>query len=217
MEPFTIRYIFTFPDSSKEKHELKINRKTLILEEYAPDYLPEWTRLEFHQCRNCPLSPEDYPRCPAATNLVRLLSNSHKKISFDTIGLEVTTPDRTITCDISSQRALSSLIGLILATCGCPHTGFLKPMARFHLPLANPEETTYRAASMYLLAQYFRKKKNMETDLMLDGLKEIYNNLHMINVSIADQIRDVHEGDSPVNALIILDYFAHTIPQAIAG
>lgn len=146
MEPFTICYTFTFPDSTKEIHELHINPKTLLLEGYAPDNLPDWTRLGFHQC---------------------------------------------------------------------PHTDFLKPMARFHLPLANPEETTYRAASMYLLAQYFRKKKNLETDLQMTGLKEIYNNLHGINVFIANRIRDVHEGDSPVNAITILDYFAHTIPEII--
>jgi hypothetical protein len=34
----------------------------------------------------------------------------------------------------------------------------VKPMARFHLPLASEEETIYRATTMYLLAQYFLRE-----------------------------------------------------------
>jgi hypothetical protein len=42
-----------------------------------------------------------------------------------------------------------------VATSGCRYTAYFKPMARFHLPFANEEETAYRAISMYLLSQRF--------------------------------------------------------------
>ena len=59
-----------------------------------------------------------------------------------------------------------------MATSGCPHMDFFKPMARFHLPLANAEETVYRATSMYLLAQYFLQREGKEADMELEGLKK---------------------------------------------
>jgi hypothetical protein len=72
-------------------------------------------------------------------------------ISYDTIRLDVTTRERFISQDTTAQRGISSLLGLLIATSGCPHTRFLRPMARHHLPFASCEETLYRAASMYAL------------------------------------------------------------------
>ncbi|MCP4400992.1 MAG: hypothetical protein GY801_27310 [bacterium] len=47
-------------------------------------------------------------------------------------------------------------------------------MAHFHQPLANVEETIFRATSMYLLSQYFAKQEGKEAKFELDGLEEIY-------------------------------------------
>jgi hypothetical protein len=76
-------------------------------------------------------------------------------------------------------------MGLIMATSGCPSLSYLKPMARFHLPLATAEETVYIATSMYLLAQYFLQKEGHKADLNLEGLLEIYHNIELINQAIA--------------------------------
>jgi hypothetical protein len=46
-------------------------------------------------------------------------------------------------------------MGLLIAGSSCPYTHFFKPMARFHLPFANKDETLWRAAATYLLARYF--------------------------------------------------------------
>lgn len=72
------------------------------------------------------------------------------------------------------QRGLSSLLGLILATRDCTYTRYFRPMARFHLPLASEEETIYRAASMYLLAQYLRANDGKQVDINLTRSAEIY-------------------------------------------
>ena len=56
--------------------------------------------------------------------------------SSERIRLEVTTTDRFVAQDTSAQKGISSMMGLIIATSGCPHTAFLRPMARFHQPLA---------------------------------------------------------------------------------
>ena len=73
---------------------------------------------------------------------------------------------------------------------GAPHTAFFKPMAAFHLPIANAEETLYRAASMYMLGQYFVHKKGGEADLDLVGLVKVYEDLEILNVHLAKRVRE---------------------------
>jgi len=107
------------------------------------------------------------------------------------------------------------MMGLVIATCGCPHTAFFKPMGRFHLPLASNEETLFRATSMYLLAQYFLKMEGRHADLELEGLTKIYQNMQIVNVAIANRLRSTSMSDSSINAIIILDNYAKSLPYAI--
>jgi hypothetical protein len=88
-------------------------------------------------------------------------------------------------------------------------------MARFHLPLADTAETIYRATSMYLLAQYFKKKNGKEGELDFSGLEIIYQNMQILNASIAQRLRDSTQTDSSVNALVLLDVFAQSLPFAL--
>ena len=109
------------------------------------------------------------------------------------------------------QRAISSILGLIMATSPCPHTEFLKPMARFHLPFASEDETVYRTTSMYLLAQYYRSKKGMAFEMGFNDLVPIYKNLETINKALADRLRAAIKQDATVNAIILL----HLLSQAV--
>jgi hypothetical protein len=68
---------------------------------------------------------------------------------------------------------------------------------------------------MYLLAQYFKKKKKKIPDFNLNGLNKIYHNLHLVNTSLAHRLRNASPTDSTVNALVLLDIFTKTLPNAI--
>jgi hypothetical protein len=107
------------------------------------------------------------------------------------------------------------MLGLVIATCGCPHTVYFKPMARFHLPLSTEEETIYRAASMYMLAQYFLEKKEKTVDKELQGLRQIYINIHLVNSTIVSRLRVASKTDSSINSIIMLDMFAKAMPYVI--
>ena len=106
---------------------------------------------------------------------------------------------------------VSSLIGLLIATSGCPFTDFLKPMVRFHLPFATEEETLWRATSTYLLAKYYLKKKGYDPEIELKGLSEIYENIGLVNVAIIKRLQAATEKDSTLNALVVLDVFATSL------
>ena len=214
-QTLNIRYRFLFPNGREEIVEVKIDKLTM---ESLPDNSgnpPDWCRLDFHQCPNCPLNVATHPYCPLAAGLVKLMAAHHDVLSHDEVEMEATTPERVVSKHTTAQRAVSSLMGLIMATSGCPHMAFLKPMARYHLPLATEEETIFRAVSTYLLAQYFRHKHAQSTDLDLENLKKIYAEIRIVNVAMASRLRTVSEQDSAVNAVILLDIFAKTLPYSI--
>ncbi|MCF6178811.1 MAG: hypothetical protein L3J63_05405 [Geopsychrobacter sp.] len=215
MKPLTFEYQFRLNNGAEETYTLNLDSDSLLLQDNLPDKLPDWARLDNAKCSNCPLTTAEYPYCPAAANLVKLVENCNDLISCEQINIEVITPERKTSYYTSAQRGISSIMGLILATCGCPHTSFFRPMARFHLPLSNSEETTYRAVSMYLIGQYFEHQQNRPADLDLKGLVTIYEQVRIVNRSMATRLKGVSDEDATVNALILLDTFARSIPYAI--
>ena len=215
MNTIAIQYCFRLPDNSSEDFKLELNPNNLELTGNIPQSLPAWTRLDFHQCPHCPLDVVTDPYCPLAANIVNIVQKFDGLISYDKIRVDVITQERRISQHTTAQKGISSMMGLVIATCGCPHTAFFKAMGRFHLPLASNEETIFRATSMYLLAQYFLKMEGHHADLELEGLTKIYHNMQIVNVAIANRLRSTSMSDSSINAIIILDNYAKSLPYAI--
>lgn len=210
-----IEYIFTLADGFQEILDLRLDDRTLDLLNEIPAELPSWTRLDFYQCPHCPLTITGFPHCPLAIHLVNIVKGFHHLSSYDPIQVEVITAERRVLLETTAQRAIGSLMGLIIAVSGCPHTTFFRPMARFHLPLASEDETVFRATSSYLLAQYFLNNQGEKPDFELKGLKKIYENMQIINTTIAQRLRAATETDSSVNAIILLDLYAKAMPYVI--
>ena len=215
MKTISIQYYFTLADGSREFFDLCLDAKNLELLIDAPDNLPAWTQLAFHQCPNCPLTPETHPYCPVAANIVSIVKRFDRLLSYEELHVVVVTEERVVSQDTTAQKGLSSLMGLVIANSACPHTAFFRPMARFHLPLASIEETICRAASMYLLSQYFLKQEGQDADLELNGLKKIYDEIHTVNIAIAGRLRASSNTDLSANAVILLDLYAMAFPFAI--
>lgn len=215
METISIQYRFTLRDGSQKVFNLLLDKQKLELLDYIPENVPAWAYLDFNQCPNCTLSTQTTQYCPLAVNLVNIVESFKHLISYEEINVEVVTEERTVSRKTTAQNGICSLMGFVIAVSGCPHTSFFKSMARFHLPLSTKEETVYRATSTYLLAQYFMKKMGQKADLKLDGLKKIYQNITVINTSVAERLRAASKTDSSINAIILLDVYAHAIPFVI--
>src|SRR5215510_10843729 len=149
---------------------LNLDPATALFSDPPPDNLPEWTRLDFHQCSGCPLAIGESPRCPAAVRLASVIDRFADLVSYDQIKVTVETEERSISAQTSAQQGLASLIGLVLAASGCPQTVVFRPMARFHLPFSSEVETTYRVASMYLMAQHYASREGRSRDVDLKDL-----------------------------------------------
>jgi hypothetical protein len=208
-------YIFIFPDDKRNKFLIRLDSKTL---NYIPDKKNkrfEWAKLENEKCKNCTLESKTTPYCPIALNLLDILPTFVNANSFEKVNVMVKTLERTYSAKTSVQNGLSSMLGIYMVTSGCPIMSKLKPMVRHHLPFATVEETVFRAASAYLLGQYFKHKKGQKADLDLKGLIKIYNEIQKVNLGMADRLRSLRSKDANINALIILDVFAKELPSNI--
>lgn len=215
MNEFSIAYEIRFGDGNHETFTLRLDASTLQLQQDTESTYPHWTELDHHRCPNCTLHSSSHQHCPAATSLTPLVGTFANVLSYDEVRVAVRTDERIISGDMPAQRAISSLMGLLMAVSGCPIMAYFRPMARFHLPFASERETVYRAASMYLMAQYYLRQDGRVYDEGLDGLRAIYEQVGRVNRAFAERLRAASHEDSTVNALIILDTQAMTLPWAI--
>lgn len=217
MGTIDVRYVLRLSSGEEKVFDLHFDERSLDLVKEIPQDPPPWTDLAFHQCPHCPLNAEIHHYCPTALGMIDIVNGCTRLTSFENIHVDVVTSQRVVSQDTTAQKAVSALMGLVMATSGCPHMAFFKPMACFHLPLATIDETIYRAASMYLLAQFFLKKQGREADFELTGLTSIYENVETVNSAMARRLRDAMDNDATVNALTNLDIFAKTVPFTVEG
>lgn len=208
-------YRFLFEDGRLEVFEVRLDAATLEPLNPIPKHPREWTLLESNKCSHCPLDELEHPHCPLALRLQPLTDRMSGVTSIDNVEVTVTVYERNITRSATAQEAISSLMGIITATSGCPHTVFFKPMARFHLPFANTRETFYRASSMYMLGQYYRWQAGKNVDMELDGLLNFYSQVAKVNKGIAERLRAERREDGTVNAVVLLDMFVKSMPVLI--
>ena len=208
-------YIFNIPDKDELRFHIALDSKTL-------DYIPPatvqtapWAALENEKCANCPLNSKQHKYCPIALNLVSILPCFTDIYSYQETTVSVHTSIRSYQTKTTLQRGLGSMLGIYMVSSGCPVMAKLKPMVRYHLPFASIEETVFRAASTYLLGQYFKHKNGQKADWSLSDLVHIYEEVQKVNMAIAERLRSVPAKDANINALIVLDVFAKELPMNI--
>jgi hypothetical protein len=215
MSKLVLKYRFTFPDSSERTFVLEMDRDTAELTPSSHTNLPAWTELGFNQCSGCPFEASKVERCPAAVHLSAVIDGFEDLVSYDTVRVTVESEERSVTATLSAQQGLASLMGLVMASSGCPKTAVFRPMARFHLPFSNESETAYRVAAMYLVAQHFAERDGQPADLALKHLERVYRGVHAVNRGMAQRLRAATRQDAIVNAIVLLDVYSSLVPAAI--
>lgn len=215
MSQTNIRYRFQVPGVADATFNLHLDDDTGLLAAPPTAEPPGWTALEFRQCPNCPLASDTSPQCPVAQRLVDVVPRFEPLVSYDQLTVIVETPDRTVSARRDVQAALSSMVGLIMASSGCPHTSFFRPMARYHLPLSNENETTHRVMTNWLLAQHLRASQGQSVEPGFDGLIGVYEQLQQVNAALTQRLRAAGRTDSTLNAVVLLDLFALLVPAGL--
>lgn len=210
-----IRYHFTTDDGHHFDYTLQLDPDTLAHRNPPPAFPPDWTKMTNGKCHPCDGNHGYAPYCPAALSIVEVVETCGDMLSYAEVDVTVEVGGRTVSKHTTVQKAISSLLGVHIATSGCQSMALFKPMARFHQPFASQEETLFRVASSYMLAQYYVHQDGHDHDMNFDGLYEAYEKVHEVNMHLAEIMRDVSDGDANMNALVLLDVFAVTFPLAL--
>ena len=215
MEIHKIQYKLIFADGAEKLLELHLRADNLTTVAWAPANPPEWAALDNHKCRNCPLSSEKHAYCPAALNLASLTEDFDKLDLLDTVKLIVKTSDRAVVVSATVQKALGSFIGLLMATSGCPHAAYFRPLARFHLPLATEAETIYRAITSYAMTQFMNRQEGKDSDASLEGLVDIYADLEIVNTALSARLKTSDHDGAVAKSLMEWDVFSGMFPMRV--
>ncbi len=202
------RYHFKFENGTEKIFEIKLDEENLSIQNTIPAPLPEWASLNVSKCENCPLSQESVPFCPTAASIVGLTRSFSEVMSIEPAEVMVESSARNYYKKVPAQQGLFSLLGIYMATSGCPVTQKLRPMVRHHLPFSSSSETIYRVLTMYLAAQYYRMRKGLAPDWELHDLIRFYEDIQKVNVGFSQRLRQAVKEESLTNAVVMLDTLA---------
>ncbi|HTV63930.1 MAG TPA: hypothetical protein VMH30_15325 [Verrucomicrobiae bacterium] len=204
----TIEYEFKLRDGTTKQFFVRLQKPSLHFITEHTTMVRHWTKLTHHQCPNCPLSPETHHHCPIALNLVDVIESFKDSLSIEEAEIIIRSESREYHKRSTVQYGIGSLMGLYMVTSGCPIMDKLRPMVYTHLPFSSLEETLYRAASMYLFAQYFRARDGGTPDWKLEDFAKIYEAIATVNQSFTKRLLSINPRDASLNALVGLDCFA---------
>jgi hypothetical protein len=197
-----IEYVFTMGDGKVLNYKINFSRPWADMLEKS-DY-PVWTELDFKQCGNCPLDPEEYSHCPVAIDAKEIFLGFREILSSSVANVRVITPEREYFKRCDAQTGLRALIGFVMATSQCPILSKMRGMAHYHLPFASIDEIVFRVSSSYLLSQYYLHQEGGEPDWELKGLKKYYKDLLTLNYDFLQRIRIASEAHSNLDVLSTL-------------
>lgn len=168
--------------------------------------IPTWVNLDYCQCSNCPLNTSEHVHCPAAVAIVPVIQAFQAEDAYQKVDVTVTDERRSYHKNTTLEESLRSLLGLKLATSGCPLLSQLKPMAKHHLPFASTDEFIMRSVESYLLEQLFARRDGRTPDWDLKGLVERNQQLQLVNQALWQRIHAECRGDS--NLKVLLSFFS---------
>ncbi|TNE74703.1 hypothetical protein EP331_01040 [bacterium] len=206
-EKLYFNYTFVLEDGTSKSFTIDLDPDTLDIQVEHSTF-PDWTRLEVSQCPNCPLTKEVTPYCPIALNMKHITEFFSGLFSYELADVTIVTPDRIYKKRVAIQDSLSSLMGIVMVTSGCPVLDKLRPMVRNHLPFASIKENLFRVISMYFMAQYMRSRKSLKPDWTLEGLADIYDEIKIVNQTFCERLGRLFEKDANLNAIVILNCLA---------
>jgi hypothetical protein len=211
-----IKYQFDFSDGRQRVYDIQLDAQKILFQSKRTTPLPAWTKLENSQCSHCPLVAATSPHCPIAANLADLVEAFSDEISHTKTKVTVTTDERQYIKETDVQTGLYGIVGIIMATSGCPKMNFLKPMARFHLPFSTADETIMRSIGFYLIRQFVEKKSGADFDVELKGLDQHYADIQKVNQGIAARFKNIiKSGDASRNTVTTLDCFSKLLSMAL--
>ncbi|MGY3805257.1 DUF6901 family protein [Pigmentibacter ruber] len=209
-----ITYKFIFTNNREVKFTVDLDRPVLFTTNPKdPDV--EWTNLDFNKCSNCPLNSAEIKKCPTALDVQHAMLEFHDVLSTEIVKTYVETENRSYFKECDAQTGLKALVGLIMATSGCPILKEMKGMAYFHLPFATIEETVFRSVTTYLLKQYYKFIDKQEPDWSLQNIPAYFDTIQIVNEFFFQRIKAASKADANLNVIVSLSSQSQLISLSI--
>lgn len=234
---FRIDYTFRWHDGSQSRIEIALDPITLRFLAPPKTRGSAWTRLKSNQCAHCPLREIDHPLCPVAWRIEEVLPLFTQRFSYEPVEVLVETAARTYSKKTTVEVGFSSLLGIVMASSGCPTMARLRPLVRYHLPFATADESIYRVIAWYLMEQYLKTRQlgkndasdgsqakrpskaaaseTAPVDWSLKRLVEDYADIREVNQKMATRLQTSEQKDAGKNAVVRLDNFAHLLTFSV--
>lgn len=208
--PRTYQYTFEFPDGRKKSFSVSLDSISQCANS-CPSPPPMWARLEYHQCQVCPLTQGEYHFCPVAVSISTLIAEFSTTVSYSACKVSCVAPERTMSKETTVQDGLASILGLLMATSGCPIMEPLRPLARFHLPFSTVDESLFRFLAAYMIRQYYIHSLSDKGDFNLRNIKKHYSLVRQVNKGMLQRIMDISKRDADKNAIVNLNSVAQIL------
>ncbi|MBU2489751.1 MAG: hypothetical protein KKA60_10205 [Proteobacteria bacterium] len=209
-----IRYRFEFAENSIREFFMDEQGDTSQEGEDMVE-MEEWMLLSAHRCPGCEIEPDSRLTCPAALAVSPVIRAFGDRVSHDPVDVTVERDNIRITTTTSTQQAVRSILGLLLALSSCPVMKMLRPMAHFHLPMGDAKNTVFRVLGTFLIAQYLRQSQGLAPDWSMAGLLSLYEQIHEVNVHLAERLRAASLNDAAINSLVILDALGQEVGHTL--
>lgn len=185
------------------------SRLRILLERPPGSSTATWTLLENHRCPHCPLPTEAGACCPAAADIEPIVETLGNVASIAALKVTVTTTQRVYQQTVTGSEAARAALGLVMATSACPILDDMHILARFHLPFATQDESTFRLVSAYLMRHFFTQQGTPDLESLIAKMED----LKKLNIAFANRLRAACSKDAIPNAIVQL----FTLSLAVAG
>ncbi len=144
--------------------------------------------------------------CKAERALDGVLTEFENLKSTDWVNASVRMEGRQVSVESPAPRVLASLLGLLMASSGCPRLIPFRAMALYHLPFATAEENAIRAAGFWLMRCWIQGEPLDENPF--SALQTAWDNLEEVNRHVSQKVLARSQHDAASNGIAFLDVLA---------
>lgn len=131
-----------------------------------------------------------------------MIESLQETLTIRDVNIVVEAAERNYVKTTSLADGLSSLIGLAVATSGCPVFGRIKPLIAQHLPFESSPEMTYRSLGMYLLYQKFSPKNKEHPDWNLAGFGSFFEGIDTACRAFLTRLKEIPSAEEGLQELL---------------
>jgi len=179
------------------------NRKDVNLAEMnACTDVPDWVKLENHQCTICSYKSEDITYCPAAFDLQDIIAQCCNYVSYEKVELSRITDESTGIINTDMQKALFAVIAERAISSACTVLNSRQWTVNYYSIATTMENLMYRSISSYLVQQLVMASSNHESDFKLKDHIGFIDEINIVFRTLLKRVQNVCPEDANNNAIV---------------